>query len=71
MENVVWVYPEPWTDYTPDVAKIKNYVGLYTTTFDTVLLDDVPVQTDSTEAAVDRTMLASPTVDRVLSEKLR
>tara|TARA_B100001123_G_scaffold149408_1_gene172959 strand:- start:771 stop:1610 length:840 start_codon:yes stop_codon:yes gene_type:complete len=70
MENVVWVYPEPWTDFTTEVARIKNCFGLYTTTFDTVLLDDVPVQIDSTEVAVDRAMLASPTIDRVLSEKI-
>jgi len=71
VENVVWVYSEPWTDFTPDVARIKNYLGLYTTTFDTVLLNGVPVQTDSTEAATDRAMLTSPTVDRTLSEKTR
>jgi hypothetical protein len=71
MENVVWVYPEPWTDFAPDIEKIKNHLGLYTTSFDTVLLNDVPIQIDSTEAAADRAMLTSPTVDRTLSEKTR
>jgi len=70
MKNVVWVYREPWTDFASDVARIKNYLGLYTTAFDTVLLDDIPVQTDSSEVAGDRAMLASPTIDRVLSAKL-
>jgi len=69
-ENVVWSYPEPWLDFSPDCAQIKGYLGIYTSVFDRFLLDDEEQDVDEATRESDRGMLARPTVDKKLRNKM-
>ena len=69
VENAVWTYAAPWTDFAADIGKLKGHRGLYTSLFDRALLDGEEI-TDSGDAEADRAMIARPTIDSALREKL-
>ena len=69
VENAIWTYAEPWTDFAADIGRIAGHVGFYTSTFDRATLDGAEFGPSDAEAAADRAMIAKPTVDRVLREK--
>ena len=68
VENAVWTYAEPWTDFAADIGKLKGHRGVYASVFDRVLLDGADITTTE-DADFDRAMIARPTIDRVLNEK--
>lgn len=69
VENAIWTYAEPWTDFAVEIGRIAGHVGFYTSTFDRATLDGDEIGLSEQEAAADRAMIAKPTVDRVLREK--
>jgi len=68
IENAVWTYAAPWTDFAADIGRIAGHRGLYTSAMGEVLLDGA-VQDASVDAAADAAMIASPTVDAVLKTR--
>lgn len=70
IENAVWTYADPWTDFSSDVGKIRGYSGFYSSTFDRILLGDAVLNDTAKDAAADQDMIAKPTVDQVLLAKV-
>ena len=68
VENAVWTYAAPWTDFAADISRIGGYRGLYTSAMGRVLLDGV-LQDASADAKTDAAMIAAPTIDAVLAGK--
>lgn len=69
VENAVWTYDAPWTDFATDIGLIAGHRGFYTSVFDRVLLNDEDIGSDA-EAAADQAMIATPTIDAALRDKL-
>ncbi|MEQ8370243.1 MAG: DUF427 domain-containing protein, partial [Alphaproteobacteria bacterium] len=68
-ENIAWCYPEVWTDFSADVAKIKGYHSFYLTRFDSVEIDGEPMVFNDSASAMDKRMLERPTVDKTLKAR--
>ena len=69
-ENALWSYPDPWTDFSEHIGRIKGHLGFYTSTFDRVVVDGVPVDIDEAARSTDTRMQAKPTIDSTLAAKL-
>lgn len=69
-DNVIWCYATPWTDFAADIGRIAGHFGLYASAFDSITLDGSVVPPSSEDAKADRDMIAKPTVDDVLKNKL-
>jgi uncharacterized protein (DUF427 family) len=70
IENAVWTYVDAWNDFAPDVGKIEGYLGFYTSTFDRVFLDHLEIKHAANDLASDIDMIANPTIDQVLRDKI-
>jgi uncharacterized protein (DUF427 family) len=70
IENAVWTYVDAWTDFATDVGKIEGYLGFYTSTFDRVFLDHLEINHAANDLASDSDMIANPTIDQVLQDKI-
>ncbi|MEO0391217.1 MAG: DUF427 domain-containing protein [Pseudomonadota bacterium] len=68
LENAVWTYAAPWTDFAQDIGRIAGHLGLYTSVMDAVLLNGVP-RDAAAEADADAAMIANPTVDQTLKAR--
>jgi len=70
IENAVWKYVDAWTDFATDVGKIEGYLGFYSSTFDRVFLNHLEINHAVNDLASDSDMIANPTIDQVLQDKL-
>jgi uncharacterized protein (DUF427 family) len=68
-ENTAWCYPDVWTDFSAEVAKIKGHHAFYLTRFDSVEIDGEPLTFDDKASAADKRMLDRPTVDKTLKDR--
>jgi len=69
-ENAVWAYDRPWTDFATDIGRIGGHLGFYASVFDKVLLDGRESDGAAADKVADRSMIASPTVDAVMRDKV-